>query len=184
MKRFALGSSLSLRGRQFYGLRGFEGKPFHPPLTDVPIGAYVVGAVLDLVAFSTGGRDVHVAAGYVFGVGAAFSVLTSLTGIADWLRMHAGSEVRRITNTHALAMILVTVLVAVDLVWRWTDDVERTSGGLLILSGAVLLLVAIGAAIGGSLVFDKGYKVRKRPPGLETAASEARPAPGGSSDAP
>lgn len=175
MKRFALGSVFSFRDRQFYGpLRGFDGKPFHPPLTDAPVGAYVVAAILDLVAFSTGGRDPHIAAGYAFLIGAAFSVPTSVTGLVDWLRMRAGSEVRRITNTHALSMMIVTALVATDLGWRYSQDADRTGGGLLALGLCILALLTLSAAIGGSLVFDKGYRVRKRP-----SEGPASTAPGG-----
>jgi uncharacterized membrane protein len=166
MKRFALGTALSFRDRPFQGLSGFEGKPFHPPLTDLPVGAYVIAPVLDVIAFigreRSWGHDLHVAAGYTLLLGACFSALTVLTGFADWLRMRAGSEVRRITNTHALTMIVVTCLVVADLVARFGSDARTTGAGLLVLSLAIAGLVTLGATIGGSLVFDKGYKVRAR----------------------
>ena len=37
MRKFAVRPALTLKGRKFKGLRGFAGKPFHPPLTDIPI---------------------------------------------------------------------------------------------------------------------------------------------------
>ena len=176
MNRISLGSTFKIRDRQFHGLSGFEGKPFHPPLTDVPVGAYVIAPVLDLVSFigrnSSWGPDAHTAAGFTLLVGAIGGVLAALTGLADWLRMRAGSEVRRIANAHALTMITVSVLVSVNLVIRFTDDADVTNAGLLVLSLAIAALLTFGAAIGGSLVFDKGYKVRKRQPdaGTENAA--------------
>ena len=176
MKRFALGSSLSFRGRTFQGLSGFEGKPFHPPFTDIPVGAYVIAPVLDVIAFigrdETWGAEASTAARYTFLVGAAFSVLTVVTGFSDWLRMRAGSEVRRITNSHALTMIVVSVLVVIDLVVRFGSDEDRTGAGLMILGLVILGVVTLGSAIGGSLVFDKGYKVRTRmtPPKPEAPA--------------
>ena len=166
MKRFALGTALTFRGRPFQGLSGFEGKPFHPPFTDVPVGAYVIAPVLDVIAFigrdRSWGADASSAARYTLLVGAAFSALTIVTGFSDWLRMRAGSEVRRITNSHALIMVVVSVLVIVDLVVRFGSDDERTGAGLMVLGLVILGAVAIGSAIGGSLVFDKGYKVRAR----------------------
>ena len=39
MKTFSFRPTLTLKGRKFKGLRGFSAKPFHPPLTDVPITA-------------------------------------------------------------------------------------------------------------------------------------------------
>ena len=166
MKRFAVGHAFSLRGREFQGLSGFDGKPFHPPLTDIPVGAYVIAPVLDVLAFigrdRSWGRDMYVAAGYTLLAGAIVSVFTALTGLADWLRMRAGSEVRRIANSHAVTMVVVTLLVVTNLAVRYYDDVEETTPGILALSIAIVVLVTIGALIGGSLVFDKGYKVRKR----------------------
>ena len=39
-------------------LRGWSGKPTHPPLTDIPVAAYVLGATFDTVSvlFATVGR--------------------------------------------------------------------------------------------------------------------------------
>jgi uncharacterized membrane protein len=166
MKRFATGAAFTLRDRKFQGLSGFEGKPFHPPLTDIPVGAYVIAPLLDVVAYVGRDRswagDLHVAAGYTLLAGATFSLLTIATGFADWLRMRTGSEVRRITNSHALVMVTVSALVFADLMIRFSTADDTTTGALLALGIAILVLVTAGGAIGGSLVFDKGYKVRAR----------------------
>ncbi|HEX2028627.1 MAG TPA: hypothetical protein VHF25_11600, partial [Nitriliruptorales bacterium] len=63
---FSFAPPLSFRGRTFKGLRGWAGKPLHPPLTDVPVGAYVLVAVFDLISFLSGeetrlARDAYVA---------------------------------------------------------------------------------------------------------------------------
>ena len=50
MHRFSFRPALTLKGRKSFGLRGFAGKPFHPPLTDVPIGAYVLAAAFDVLS--------------------------------------------------------------------------------------------------------------------------------------
>ena len=47
MTRFAFRPTLTFRGRTFKGLRGWSGKPLHPPLTDFPIVAYVLAAAFD-----------------------------------------------------------------------------------------------------------------------------------------
>ena len=51
MRRFSFRPLLELQGRKFKGLRGFAGKPFHPPLTDVTTGAYIISPILLIVAF-------------------------------------------------------------------------------------------------------------------------------------
>lgn len=164
MKRFSIGSAFTLRGRMFQGLSGWDGKPLHPPLTDVSVGAYVIAPALDVIAFAgrseSWGRDLYMAASYTLLAGAIVSVFTALTGLADWLRMRAGSEVRRIANTHALIMVAVQGLVITNVLLRFTDDLDETTPALLVLSLAILTLVTVGGMIGGSLVFDKGYKIR------------------------
>ena len=51
MRKFSVRPTLTLKGRTFKGLRGWSGKPLHPPLTDFPIAAYVLAAVFDVAAF-------------------------------------------------------------------------------------------------------------------------------------
>jgi len=50
MREFSFRPSITFKGRKFKGLRGWAGKPLHPPLTDVPIGAYTVVFGLDVLS--------------------------------------------------------------------------------------------------------------------------------------
>jgi uncharacterized membrane protein len=156
-----------LKGRTFKGLRGFAGKPFHPPLTDIPIGAYVIAAVLDVISVIGGddnswGRDFWHAGTYVFLVGLVVSVLAALTGLFDWWRSsEAGTQARRTINTHAWIMIVVTVLALIDTILRldgYNTDLS-TPVGVMVLSIVIAVLVSWGATYGGSLVFDYGFNV-------------------------
>ena len=52
MRRLTFGPSLTLKGRKYKGLRGWAGKPFHPPLTDVPPTAYLFTAVFDVLSIA------------------------------------------------------------------------------------------------------------------------------------
>ena len=104
MRHFSFRPSLTLRGRKFKGLRGWAGKPFHPPLTDVPVGAYMVVAALDVVSVAGQGhawaRDFYRAGTFTLVAGAAVSLLTLLTGFWDWLRStEAGTQARRTAPT-------------------------------------------------------------------------------------
>jgi uncharacterized membrane protein len=166
MRTFSVKPTLTLKGRKFKGLRGWSGKPLHPPLTDFPIAAYILAAIFDVVA--TFGRDESWAqdffhAGtYVFVAGVAVSVLAALTGFWDWLRStEAGTQARRTANAHASAMVLVTVLALVDIVLRIADYDSRAypSTLVLVLSIVIAVIVSLGAALGGTLVFDYGFNV-------------------------
>ena len=90
MRKFSIRPTLTLRGRTFKGLRGWSGKPTHPPLTDLPVAAYILGATFDVIAVvgrnQAWSRDFFRAGTFLFIGGAAVSVLTALTGFWDWLR--------------------------------------------------------------------------------------------------
>src|SRR3981081_807674 len=124
MRKFSVRPTLTLKGRTFKGLRGWSGKPLHPPLTDFPIAAYVFGAGFDVGSVIGGEDDAFAgkmwhAGTCVFVAGAAVSVLAALTGLWDaWKSSEAGTQARRTINTHATIMVTVTVLAVADLAWR------------------------------------------------------------------
>ena len=166
MRKFSVRPTLTLKGRKFKGLRGWSGKPVHPPLTDFPVAAYVMAAVFDVIASvgrkETFARDFFHAGTFVVIAGVIVSVFAALTGFWDWLRStEQGTQVRRTANTHGWTMGTVTVLALVDLVLRLNVYHTRThpTVAILILSIVVAGLVALGAAFGGTLVFDYGFNV-------------------------
>ena len=79
MRKFSVRPTLTLKGRTFKGLRGWSGKPLHPPLTDIPIGAYVIVAGLDLL--SVIGGDDHAWAKELWHA-ATFVMVAGLLGVS------------------------------------------------------------------------------------------------------
>lgn len=167
MSNFDFRSALTTKGRRNEGLRGFSGKPLHPPLTDIPTAAYVFVAVFDVLSLALYdghpelGVEFYRAATWVLLGGAAVSLLTALTGYLDWRTTPAESGLRRTANAHAITMITVTVLVLIDLLLRLTvyGDEDYSEVLVVILSVVAALLTLLGAGIGGSLVFDHGMRV-------------------------
>jgi uncharacterized membrane protein len=167
MRKFSVRPTLTFRGRKFKGLRGWSGKPLHPPLTDFPIAAYIFGAGFDLLSAIGGkhhawARELWHAGTFLFVGGAAFSVLAALTGLWDaWKSSEAGTQARRTINTHATIMVTVTVLAIADIAWRLNDYHTElvTPVGILVLSLVVALLVSLGATFGGSMVYEYGFNV-------------------------
>src|SRR3954454_10296835 len=162
MRRFSFRPSLTLRGRKFKGLRGFAGKPFHPPLTDVPIGAYTVVAGLDVLSKVLKSHhplttELYKAGTFTMWGGFIVSVFTALTGFWDWWKAsEPGTQARRTINTHAWIMLTVTALVLVDVVWRVVeyDTYAITPIRIMALSVVIAGLVSLGAIYGGELVYD------------------------------
>lgn len=167
MRRFSVRPAITLKGRKFKGLRGWAGKPFHPPLTDFPIAAYVLAAAFDVISVVGGddrswGHDFWHAGTYTFIGGAFVSVLAALTGLLDWLRSsEPGTQARRTANTHATIMVTVTLLALTDIALRLNayNTEASTPVGIMILSVVIAGLVSWGSTYGGSLVFDYGFNV-------------------------
>jgi uncharacterized membrane protein len=167
MRHFSFKPTLTLKGRKFKGLRGWAGKPLHPPLTDIPIGAYVLAFALDVIAVigrkEDWGQHFYYAATYVLIGGAIVSVFAAFTGFWDWWKSsEAGTQARRTINAHAWIMIGVTVLVLVDISQRLGDNYNFRGCATpfaFVLTALVALFVAIGASYGGTMVFDYGFNV-------------------------
>jgi uncharacterized membrane protein len=180
---FSIKPSMTLKGREFRGLRGWSGKPLHPPLTDFPIACYVVTALFDGISYyqaygegrigvQSAGHDFFVAATYVIIAGAIVSIGTALTGFLDWwkglerdpsrgvLGKAKHTQVWRTANWHMTVMLTVTVIVIIDIVIRLRQFSDGHAGLattiLSILAGA---LVSYGASYGGSLVYEYQFNV-------------------------
>lgn len=175
-KLFSIKPGITLRGRQFKGLRGWAGKPLHPPLTDLPIASYIFAGAFDVISLLLGkksraARDLYVAATYVMGAGAITSVATLITGFWDWWkgidRAKSGplgkakhTQVWRTINWHATLMVSTTAVVLADLARRVGDyDAPSTDGPTATMSVAAALLVSVGALYGGELIYDFQFNV-------------------------
>lgn len=167
MRKFSVKPVLTMKGRTFKGLRGWSGKPLHPPLTDVPIGAYVLAAAFDAISVIGGdtndwARDFWHAGTFALIGGALVSLPTALTGLVDRNRSsEAGTQARRTINTHAATMAVATGVVVANIVWRLAayDTEVSAPVGIMVLSVLAAGLTAFGATFGGSLVFEHGFNV-------------------------
>lgn len=168
MRHFSFRPSLQLRGRRFKGLRGFAGKPLHPPLTDIPIAAYLFTAAFDVLSVTLHtshpavARQLYLSGTWILLTGATISVAAALTGWADWhSSSQPGTQARRTINAHAVTMLAVTAIVLVNLVLRCAPWVDRSWAPVIVVGLSVLsaLLAVIGATLGGTLVFDYGFNV-------------------------
>jgi uncharacterized membrane protein len=168
MRHFSFRPTMTLKGRKNKGLRGLAGKPLHPPLTDVPITAYLFAAVFDVLSIALHSshpivaRQLFVAGTWTILGGAAVSVLAAATGAIDWAKSsEPGTQARRTINAHAITMITVTLLVLIDLLVRATAYHDRAYTPVLIVILSVIAagLVSLGASYGGTLVYDYGFNV-------------------------
>jgi uncharacterized membrane protein len=161
-----------------YLVSGPPGHPLHPPLTDITIGAYTFALVAAI------GRVTGIAAGaaaYAWWVGLlvalASTVLTALTGFAEWLDLTWGSEVWKTATAHMTAMLTASVVFLVALLvgrHGYAGGTVCTSGFVLTVVGYVVL--AAGAWMGGAITFVHGLRVLGKPdePWLKAIAPDLR----------
>ena len=125
------------------------GHPAHPMLTDLPIGAWSMSALLDVF----GGANAEQAADLLVGAGILSAVPTAATGLNDWSDTIGGD--RRIGAVHATANVAALSLYVASLIARRSGG--RGTGKLLGLAGFGVMVV--GAYLGGHLSFAKGVNV-------------------------
>jgi uncharacterized membrane protein len=202
VRLFSIRPALTFRGRKFHGVRGWSGKPTHPPLTDFPIVCYVVAAVFDVASFVLDdaglGQDLFRAATFVIVFGFVVSIATAITGFWDWwkgmdrdastgfLGRAKHTQVWRTANWHMAIMVTVTVLTLLDVVVRATDYEGRIAPSALMLALSVLAaaLVALGATYGGALVYEYQFNVESLKGSTVWDETEVDQLPGGRTASP
>ena len=145
-------------------VRGFPGKPSHPPLTDVAVGAYTAGVAM-LVAGVFGLEEEQMAHGALLaiGVGLAVSLPTAVTGLLDWWQIEKGTPRRTVATVHLIAMLLATAAFAVTFVTHLDGYDDGTVEGFVAVLGLIAEgLLTAGGYLGGTLVFVYGVRVLGR----------------------
>ena len=146
-------------------IRGFPGKPLHPPLTDVAIGAYTVGVTM-LVVGALGVEEEQMAHGALLAIsgGILVTVPTALTGVVDWLKIPDGTPAATMATIHLAVMVLATVLFVVTAILQLDGYREdHVATGAWIVGLAAESVLAAGGYLGGSVLFVYGVRVLGRP---------------------
>ncbi len=132
--------------------------PLHPLLTDVPVGAWTLALLLDIIALVFGVGNLGLASGIAIGLGVLAALAAIVTGLADW--MDVDPPELAIGITHATINTAATILFAVAFVILWQANWTNTLADFVpALIG--YLLVSAGAYLGGTLVYRLGVMVNR-----------------------
>jgi nitrite reductase/ring-hydroxylating ferredoxin subunit/uncharacterized membrane protein len=126
------------------------GHPVHSALTDVPIGALTVALVLDVVGQ-------RVAADVALLVAVLSIVAAAVAGLADYTDIDGTARMRG--TVHFVLMTAALALFAISLLMRAGNPLDRTVPFLLLVVG--YLVISVGAAVGGDLVYLIGTNVNR-----------------------
>lgn len=127
------------------------GHPLHPMLTDVPIGAWSMASLLDVL----GGRRAEPAAKLLTAVGIAAAVPTAAAGLNDWSDTYGPTT--RVGMVHGLANVGALGLYSASLIARLRG--HRLRGTLLGMAGFGLL--SVGGYLGGALSYTEGVNINR-----------------------
>lgn len=153
-------------------IRGFPGKPLHPPLTDASIGAYTVGVAM-LLAGALGLQEEQMAHGSLLAIsfGLILAAPTAITGLLDWLDLPRDTPAWTTATIHLVVMVTATLLFALTWLLQrpgYNEDEVRIVA--LVVGLLAQLALIVGGNVGGANVFVYGIRVLKRP---ETPVAKA-----------
>ncbi len=133
-----------LRGRP-------TGHAVHPPMTDVPIGAWLSASALDLL----GGEKARPASRLLLGLGCVTALPTFTTGLAEWVGTSGGDK--RVGFVHAVTNGASWAGYAASW-WVRRDDDKHGLGVALALGSGVV--AAVGGYLGGHLSVGRDIGTR------------------------
>jgi nitrite reductase/ring-hydroxylating ferredoxin subunit len=130
------------------------GHPLHPALTDVPLGAWMGAALLDVADGGEGG-GLSRGADLLVGFGCLAAVGAAATGLADW-QDKFGKE-RDVGTAHALINTGALALFATSLGLR----LKGKRSHAIAFSMLGLGTAGAGAYMGGDMVFRLGMQINR-----------------------
>ena len=136
----------------------WAGHPLHPALTDVPIGAWTLAIVLDLIGLLFQLPQLGLASSICIAVGVVGALAAAAAGLADW--MDVDPPEKAIGAFHATVNVSATMLFLVSVVLRWRQQ-WQLEWGTLAVALAGYLLAAGGGYLGGILVFHMGVMINR-----------------------
>lgn len=125
------------------------GHPLHPAMVQVPVGAWISAAVLDLMPGQRRPATVLV------GLGTVSALPAAVAGLNDWAAL--SRDQRRVGLVHAAANTVGVTLYAGSLAARLSG--RHGAGRTLGFLG--LSAVSLGAYIGGHLAYKQGAQVNQ-----------------------
>lgn len=135
------------------------GHPLHPVITDVPIGAWTMAQLLDLISAARGNdKGLDTASDIALGAGIVAALGAAVTGITDW--SDVGGRHRRMGLLHGLINVAGLTMSATSLALRLGGN-GRNRGTARVLSVAGYLTSSLAAYIAGELVYNLGMAVSR-----------------------
>jgi uncharacterized membrane protein len=137
--------------------------PLHPALVHIPTALWPAALVFDLLAVSRGDNVYVRLAFYALLVGLLAALLAAPTGYADWTGIRREKPAWKVGLAHMILNLVITVLQILNLALRWGDfrSASQVPLGLVLISGAAVLLLLVSGYLGGRMVYSYGINVAR-----------------------
>ena len=129
--------------------------PFHPMLSDVPLGSWTSTIVFDGLDAATESRVARNAADATLALGNVGAVAAAITGLSDWRYLSGGS--RKMGMAHGLLNTAGLAFNVASMLLRATG--RRDAGRLAFLAG--FSISGTAAHLGGELSYNYGLRVNR-----------------------
>jgi uncharacterized membrane protein len=140
---------------------GPYGHPFHPIAVTIPIGAWTLSLVFDLVSRWAGEDEVFVKASFwLIGAGIVGAVLAAALGLMDLATIPRRTPAFATGLTHAGLNSVVLVLYAVSFLLRRDHlDEGDVTVAAFVLSAVAFAVLGASGWLGGKLAYHYGVRV-------------------------
>jgi nitrite reductase/ring-hydroxylating ferredoxin subunit/uncharacterized membrane protein len=135
------------------------GHPLHPVITDVPIGAWTISSVFDLISMASGDEGLDRASDLALGTGILAAFGAAVTGLTDW--SDVGGSHRRMGMAHALLNVAGLGLNLWSLGLRLGGGKRGKRGFARTLSFGGYGISALSAFIAGELIYNLGQAINR-----------------------
>ena len=144
----------------------FAEHPIHPAIVAIPIGAFTVTLVADVVAYTTGDPNWGDTARYALIVGIVGALVAAVFGLIDYFKVTMSEAGFRVARRHLILNLIAVALFVVSLCLRLRDLNGWCVSGFA-ASTVAFLILGFSGYLGGELVFKHKVGV------VETADREA-----------
>lgn len=177
--------SLAAAHRPASSVAGGYGRPIHPLLVTIPIGAFVATVAFDVASVAIEGRAYGRPAAWLAAIGVVSGAVAAMFGLVDLGRLTKGTRARAVAIRHLQLMLVVLACFTASFLVRQGDPDQYLDGTPpLAIALAVIGLIALlaGGALGGQLSYRHGVRVVDETDQLPGHVISTKNSSGGSSE--
>ncbi|MBI2815860.1 MAG: DUF2231 domain-containing protein [Acidobacteria bacterium] len=139
--------------------------PIHPALVPIPIGAFVLALIGDIMHSYNGELFWYQFALYCVGIGILTALIAAIFGFVDFVAVPMSTAARRLATMHLSLNLVAVVLYAVTFFLRLNNAAYQTDRWTIamVLEVVPLVMLAVSGWIGGQMAYVHRVGVVEEP---------------------